>query len=323
MSKSSHIDVGEWKLVSSIHNDYTTHPFAAGPAGLSEGTWRRDDKLGKGGFGTVWKQTNTSVHHERGHRVRAVKQIRKTDKETLAPPELHNLIKLSTDRIHGSDHLQYFVKFFGWFDDQDHIYVSMEYIDNKDLQHHIQERYQKGESFEEREGAVIVAQISNALKFMHENNIMHRDLKPANILISRPAPDWQIKLADFGISKDIEIGFAQTKAGTDGYMAPEVADTRRKDPYTNAVDIWSLGAITFCIHTGRPPFENVFAIAQYIQCQDEKGAFPLDLLLKFSGKLVIFIIQLMDVKPGRRPTIDGVLQHPWVKTQGGTLPDQE
>ncbi|KAI8950138.1 kinase-like domain-containing protein [Xylaria longipes] len=317
MSGSLSVNLKEWELEAKLHDDKTTH-FSGTP---SEQVWKRDHALGRGGFGEVWKETwdetNGSNRSEKRPRVRAVKRIRKTDKATQ---ELPNLIKLSTKRYYGRDHLQHFVEFFGWFQDQHNIYVSMEYIPNHDLQQHIQERHGNANGFDESEGAFIVMEITKALKFMHEKNVMHRDLKPANILIYKPAPHWKIKLADFGISKDIELAGAHTKAGTDGYMAPEVADTNRKIPYTSAVDIWSLGAVTFCIQTGKPPFQDTLAVGRYI---DGKGTFPLDHLLRFTGKLVVFIMQLMDIVPTRRPSVDQVLQHAWVNTRGDVPQDQE
>ncbi|KAI3331674.1 kinase-like domain-containing protein [Xylariaceae sp. AK1471] len=315
MDRSLPVHLNEWKLETEIYGNETRHLLADS----SRETWRRNELLGRGGFGEVWKEENISISSENRAQVRAVKWIRKSEKATQ---ELPNLIKLSTTKYYGSHHLQHFVEFFGWFEDQHNIYISMEYIPNQDLQKHIQERHRNGgKGFQESEGASIVAEIAKALKFMHGKNVMHRDLKPANILIYKPAPDWQIKLADFGISKDIELSSAQTKAGTDGYMAPEVADTNRKIPYTSAVDIWSLGAVTFCIQTGKPPFQDNLAVGRYI---DGKGTFPFDPLLKFSGKLVVFIIQLMDVVSTRRPGVDEVLEHEWVKSRGevSTL-DQE
>ncbi|KAI0449544.1 kinase-like domain-containing protein [Xylaria acuta] len=317
MSGSLPVNPKEWELEAKFHDDKTTH-FSGTP---SEEVWKRGQALGRGGFGEVWKETwdetNVSNRSEKRPRVRAVKRIRKTDKATQ---ELPNLIKLSTKKYYGRDHLQHFVEFFGWFQDQHNIYVSMEYIPNHDLQQHIQERHGNANGFDESEGAFIVTEITKALKFMHEKNVMHRDLKPANILIYKPAPYWQIKLADFGISKDIEVPGAHTKAGTDGYMAPEVADTNRKIPYTSAVDIWSLGAVTFCIQTGKPPFQDTLAVGRYI---DGKGTFPFDYLLGFTGKLVVFIMQLMDIVPARRPSVNQVLQHAWVNTRGDVPLDQE
>ncbi|KAI1115273.1 kinase-like domain-containing protein [Nemania sp. NC0429] len=310
MSGSPQVDPNEWKLETVITGEEITHHNA----GSSTGSWKRDQFLGKGGYGEVWREMLTS-NPSKKPRFRAVKQIRKTDK---AVHELSNLIKLSTRKYYGSAHLKHFVEFFGWYEDQhSRIYVSMEYIPNNDLQYHIVERHKNGSGFQESEGAFIVAKISEALQFMHDSQVMHRDLKPANILVSHLGPNWQIKLADFGISKSIEASGAQTKAGTDGYMAPEVADTNRKASYTKAVDIWSLGAVAFCILTGRPPFQDNLAVGRYI---DGNGKFPFDLLLPFSGKLVIFIMQLMDVAFNRRPKVGQVLQHEWLRMGGDQAP---
>ncbi|KAJ8115829.1 hypothetical protein ONZ43_g4577 [Nemania bipapillata] len=279
------VNLDEWKLATEIGMNETRHPSFASPIEI----WKRDnDSLGRGGFGEVWKETTSSLLSGNRANVRAVKRIRKTEKST---PELPNMIRLSTRKYSSLDHLQHFVEFFGWFEDQHHIYISMEYVPNGDLQHHIQERYKNEEGFQEFEGALIVKEIAKALKFMHEKKVMHRDLKPA-------------------------LASAQTKAGTDGYMAPEVADTNRKMPYTMAADIWSLGAVTYCIQTGKPPFQDILAVGRYI---DGKGAFPFDLLLRFSGRLVIFIIQLMDIVSTRRPTVDEVLAHEWLKPEDGEV----
>jgi serine/threonine protein kinase len=62
-----------------------------------------------------------------------------------------------------------------------------------------------------------------------------------------------VKIADFGISKlsPKDITQPRTKAGTDGYMAPEcfgINNQTTKSSYTHAVDIWSLGCLTLVLH---------------------------------------------------------------------------
>jgi serine/threonine protein kinase len=64
----------------------------------------------------------------------------------------------------------------------------------------------------------IFYQIVSALSNCNSKNIVHRDIKPENILISK---DNQIKLVDFGFSKQIELSFKnmQTQGGTTVYMS--------------------------------------------------------------------------------------------------------
>lgn len=59
--------------------------------------------------------------------------------------------------------------------------------------------------------------ISSALFVLHNNNIVHRDLKLANILINE---NFEIKLADFGFSRNSEEQLMQTYCGTPITMAP-------------------------------------------------------------------------------------------------------
>lgn len=81
--------------------------------------------------------------------------------------------------------------------------------------------------------------ICNALKACQKKNIIHRDIKPENILVSE---NGDYKLTDFGIAKVSEKTGSGTKAGTNSYMAPEVANRQH---YGASVDIYSLGMVLY------------------------------------------------------------------------------
>ncbi len=92
----------------------------------------------------------------------------------------------------------------------------------------------------------LIRGILEALVEMHteradigKKKIAHRDLKPANILISA---NNELKLADFGFSKDFSDGWLKSFIGSPVTMAPEVL---RRDRYTEKCDVWSLGVITY------------------------------------------------------------------------------
>jgi tRNA A-37 threonylcarbamoyl transferase component Bud32/tetratricopeptide (TPR) repeat protein len=112
-----------------------------------------------------------------------------------------------------------------------------------------------------REAADLVRQIAEAVACAHAAGIIHRDLKPGNILLMLPADSTAAKpkVADFGLAKlATEPGTEQTQTGqvmgTPSFMPPEQASGRTAE-IGPAADIYALGAILYCLLTGRPPFQ--------------------------------------------------------------------
>lgn len=100
-------------------------------------------------------------------------------------------------------------------------------------------------------GRNILHQLTRAVAYLHDKNIVHRDIKPSNILI---AQDYgflvppQIKLGDFGLSvslSDIKDEFENSYRdnpiwGTWGWRAPELYNS---DRCNSKMDIFSLGLV--------------------------------------------------------------------------------
>ena len=99
-------------------------------------------------------------------------------------------------------------------------------------------------AFSEADAATVVRSVARALQHLHSQNIVHRDLKPENLLLT--ASD-DVKVADFGLGALYGPGHPPLtlQCGTINYVAPEMLAGGA--PYTEAVDLWSLGALVFTL----------------------------------------------------------------------------
>ncbi|RZC36561.1 calcium/calmodulin-dependent protein kinase type 1 [Asbolus verrucosus] len=164
-------------------------------------------------------------------------------------------------------------------------------------------------SYTEKDAADLIRQVLEAVDYMHEQGVVHRDLKPENLLYYSPDEDSKIMISDFGLSKMEDSGIMATACGTPGYVAPEVLAQK---PYGKAVDVWSIGVISYILLCGYPPFydendANLFA-------QILKGEFEFDSPYwdEISDSAKDFIRQLMCVNVEKRFTCRQALAHPWI-----------
>ncbi|VDM93523.1 unnamed protein product, partial [Onchocerca ochengi] len=109
--------------------------------------------------------------------------------------------------------------------------LSMEFMDGGSL-----DRYKKLPI-----SVLIPAAISIicGLHYLWTHNVIHRDIKPSNILVNTRG---DVKISDFGISKQLEQSVARSFVGTNVYMAPE---RMQGNSYRICSDIWSFG-LTIC-----------------------------------------------------------------------------
>jgi TolB-like protein/Flp pilus assembly protein TadD/tRNA A-37 threonylcarbamoyl transferase component Bud32 len=124
---------------------------------------------------------------------------------------------------------------------------------------------------EPRRAVALMAKVARAVRYAHDQGILHRDLKPGNILLDGSGEPL---VSDFGLAKWLDptghLTRTPTVFGTPGYIAPEQVNTST-GTLTPAADVYSLGAVLFCLLTGQTPFTGENAL-KTIQQATEKPA---------------------------------------------------
>jgi serine/threonine protein kinase len=191
------------------------------------------DRLGAGGFGTVYlamdRLLNRKVALKVPHNLADDVNDQLKEARIMASLKHPNIVELIT--VEKKDET---------------LFMVLEYIDGESL-----DRYIRRERMLSPARALEIGMgICAGLTFAHSHQILHRDLRPANVLLTK---DGLPKVTDFGTSRILEMskeGFARTRIGSPPYMAPE--HFRGRAVFQS--DLWSLGITMYEMLTGTVPF---------------------------------------------------------------------
>lgn len=169
------------------------------------------------------------------------------DKKQLMKSKVEHQLRREIEIQSFLDHPN-ILKMYGFFWDRKKIYLILEFAFGGELYKHLQAQPDK--RYSETRTANYIKQLTDALIYMHQKEVIHRDIKPENLLNSQGT----IKIADFGWSVYApQEGRRETLCGTLDYLPPEMV---KGDSHDKNVDIWSLGILCYELLCGAPPFET-------------------------------------------------------------------
>lgn len=149
------------------------------------------------------------------------------------------------------------------YEQADRYFVVMRYCSEGDLSHYMSNRGYK--FFKEEDAVHFLKQIMNGFRELHRYNVMHRDFKLENIFVDSGD---QLIIGDFGFAKH-GSSEAATLCGTPQTMAPEILS--EKTPYTNKVDLFSIGVVFYKMLFGFYPFEGKSPKEIYKEIEKKSG----------------------------------------------------
>jgi len=177
------------------------------------------------------------------------------------------------------------------FQDRHNLYLAMEYCPGGDMFY----RIKASGVFSEEAVQFYSSELSLAIQFLHDHEIMYRDVKPENVLIDY---EGHVKLTDFGLAK---IGCKSPTegsvsiCGTQNYMAPEMVALVG---YGFSVDWWGVGVLIYEMLSGSPPwYDNDATSEELFSCIQNS---PLEFPNTFSPQAIEIVQNFLNRDPFNR-----------------------
>jgi serine/threonine-protein kinase len=208
-------------------------------AALAE-RYRIERELGQGGMATVYLAEDLK-HHRRV----AIKILHPELSAVLGPERFLNEIELTANLQH-----PHILPLFDSGSAEGLLFYVMPFVEGETLRARLERERQLPVS----DALRIATEVADALQYAHDRGVIHRDIKPENILLQ----GGHALVADFGIALAVQTaaGARMTQTGlslgTPQYMSPEQAMGEKQ--IDARADVYALGAVTYEMLTGDPPF---------------------------------------------------------------------
>ena len=242
-------------------------------------------RLGAGAMGVVWLADHNSGVRVALKMMNSGAALASADGRARFEREANILRQLKHPNI---------VRLFGIGKHEGWPYYAMERVPGETLA----DRLERRGRLAWQEVVELVTQLCAALRHAHDQGVVHRDLKPSNLMITK---EGVLKLADFGIAKDLDVTqltSAHSAVGTAAYMAPEQCRGVAVGPQA---DLYALGVVLFELLTGRKPFQAESSVEMFQKHLGEKPPRASSICLDVPHFFDILILHLMEKDPDNRP----------------------
>jgi len=252
---------------------------------MNYGRYQITKELGRGSMGVVFQAHDPHIGREIALKVLRPDRVSSEDFVQRFLKEARAIGRMSHPNI---------VTVYDVGEDQDTVYIAMEFLEGLPLNAYCREK-----TLSIEEIADIGIQVANSLDYAHTRGIVHRDIKPQNIMIS---PSGMVKITDFGIAhiEDPDASH-QTQAGeilgTPNYMSPEQVMGKKVDGRS---DLYSLGVILYEITSGSRPFKGDNLAAIFHAITSENPARPDELKAGLTPEISRIIMKCLQKTPAER-----------------------
>lgn len=279
--------------------------------GVDTKRYKTVKKIGSGAFAKVWKAVDTHTKQDVAMKV-------SSSRYTNSALEKEFVILRKMDNPH-------IISPIAFYYDRRALVTTHMILPfmKKDLYTHVveEDRYMSEEDLKK-----LVVDIADAIKHVHDLNLVHRDIKPENILID---DNGDYVLCDFGNAEDDTSVSLDGLKGSLFYMAPEVAAAhvkmnRNTIPFAigKPIDIFSFGMTLHNVATRTMGGANPSNKAEIIYI-DEISRFDMmpqvDNLIDRSAAFRDLLKMMLYRSPIARITIDEILEHPFVTGKDSIL----
>ena len=230
--------------------------------------YRVEQKLAVGGFGAVYRATDTVIGRQVALKILHRELAGDTSVVARFRREIAALAKLKSTHT---------LTIYDVGETDDTLYFVMELLRGESLH----EVFERTGPLAWRRLAHIARGVCSSLREAHAFGIVHRDLKPANIFLEKHGVDVDhVKVLDFGIAKILASSDLENRdltrhgqmVGTFDYMAPE---QMIGGACTSKSDMFTLGVVLYEMLTGGRPYGSAQGPAQMLMALMQHTPVPL------------------------------------------------